>query len=111
MKLPIQYHPEIYLGPSIEHEKLDTLKAKINKHPKHSGFHIIALASNPREQLDIFNVSELLWSYYKKHPIYAVGIAADYEEALLLVERMVNECLNQRGDVLLKEFLQCGQSF
>ncbi len=109
MKLPIQYHPEIYLGVSIEHENLDTLKAKINKHPKHSDFHIIALSSNPRDQLDILHVKELLWTYYQKHPVYAVGIAADYAEALELVERMTSECFRQRGDVLLKEFLQCGQ--
>lgn len=116
MKLPIQYHQEIYLGESIENENLDKLKAKINAKKTRvsnkltwSDFYLIALASNPNDQLDIMNVKQLEQSYYHNHPVYAVGIAADYDEALLLVEKIVKECLQTRGDVSLKEFLQCPQ--
>ncbi len=109
MKLPVQYAPKIYLGPGIENENLDKLKAKLEKQPLLTGYHLITLASNSHDQLDIMEAKQLLQPYYQKHPVQVVGIAADHGDALLLVQNMVQDCLEARGDALLKEFLKCQQ--
>lgn len=110
MKLPVQYADEIYLGPGIENENLDKLKAKLDKQPLLTGYYLIALSSNPHDQLDIMETKQLLQPYYQQHPVQVVGIAADHEDAMLLVQHMVRDCLQARGDALLKEFLKCRQS-
>lgn len=107
MKLPVQYAERIYLGPGIENENLDKLKADLKKRPLLTGYYLITPASNSRDQLDIMEAGQLLQPYYRTHPVLVVGIAKDYEDALLLVQNMVQDCLEARGDVLLKEFLKC----
>lgn len=110
MKLPVQYTDEIYLGPGIRDVNLDKLKAKLDKQPLLTGYYLLTLSSNPHDQLDIMEVKQLLQPYYRKHPVQVVGIAADYDDALLLVQQMVQDCLQTRGDALLKEYLKCRQS-
>ena len=39
--------------------------------------------------------------------IRVIGIAKDYGDALKLVERITRECLRDRGDCNLKEYLLC----
>ena len=88
---------------------MDKLKEKLAKHPLKDGFYLITPAANSHDQLDIMETKQLLQPYYQKHPVQIVGIAADYEDALLLVQNMVRDCLNTRGDALLKEFIKCQQ--
>lgn len=110
MKLPVQYADKIYLGPGIENVNLDKLKAQLDKKPLMTVYYLICISSNPHDQLDIMEAKQLLQSYYQKHPVEVIGIAADHEDAILLVQQIVQECLQARGDALLKEFLKCRQS-
>ena len=107
MAVPVTYHPRLYLGDSISGKKLDKIKKKLENKPLFSGVFLIAFSRNPWDQLDIFAARQLVQSYYQKNPPYVVGIAGDHEEAVHMVERLVQECLETRGDCALKEYLQC----
>lgn len=107
MAISLNYHPEIYLGESIRAEKLDKIKKKLEKKPLFSGVFLITLSRNASDQLEIYDARQLAQSYYKNNPPYVVGIAGNYNEALSLVEQLVQECLQARGDCALKEYLLC----
>ncbi len=107
MASAVTYRPELYLGDSINGKKLDKIMKKLEKRPLLSGVFLIAISHSASDQLDILDARQLAQSYYKKYPLYVVGIAADREEALKLVERLVQECLEARGDCALKEYLLC----
>ena len=107
MSQKIQYLSNLYLGESISEKKLDKIKAKIDRHPILSGVWLIAISRNPKDQLEILSARQLEQKYYDKYPIQVIGIAASYEEAVAVVEKMVQECLAQRGDCALKEYLLC----
>lgn len=111
MSIDIVYHHSLYLGESIRKEKLDKLKKKLKKRPLLSGLFLITLSRNSSDQLEIYDAKQLAWGYYKKNPPYIIGLAGDYDEALSLIKRIVEECVKSRGDCSLKEYLQCQRSF
>ncbi|MDE6639710.1 MAG: hypothetical protein K2K63_04235 [Acetatifactor sp.] len=107
MAAKLNYHPDLYLGESIREKKLDKIKKKLENKPLLSGVFLIALSRNPSDQLEIYSARQLAQKYYAKYPPYVVGIAGNYDEAMKMVERMVQECVEKRGDCALKEYLLC----
>lgn len=107
MSNSVVYRPKLYLGDSINEKKLDKIMKKVKNKPLFSGVYLIAISRNASDQLDIFDAKQLVQSYYKKNSPYVVGIAGNHEEAVELVERIVRECLESRGDCALKEYLLC----
>ncbi len=107
MSVALKYHPRLYLGDSINVNKLDKIKKRLESRPLFSGVFLIAMSRNSSDQLDIYEAKQLVQGYYKKNPPYVVGLAGNYEEALTLVVQMTEECLVHRGDCCLKEYLQC----
>ncbi len=107
MAVKLNYHPELYLGESINAEKLDKIKKKLENKPLLSGVFLIAVSRNPSDQLEIYSARQLAQKYYAKYPPYVVGIAGSYDEAVAMVEQMVRKCIEERGDCALKEYLLC----
>lgn len=107
MEDKIIYHPFLYLGDDISEAKLDKIKKRLKDKPLLCNAYLITVSRNPVDQLEILSAKQLVQSYYSSYPVYVVGIACDYDTAVGLVERMVQECLKARGDCALKEFLLC----
>ncbi|MCM1025951.1 MAG: hypothetical protein NC432_05920 [Roseburia sp.] len=108
MAVRLTYHQALYLGKSIRQEKLEKIKEKLEKKPLSAKVFLIAISRNPIDQLEIYQAKQLAQRYYEKYPPYVVGIAGDYNEAVEMVEKLVQECLKERGDCALKEYLLCG---
>ena len=107
MAITLTYHPKLYLGEGIKRKKLDKLKKRLERRPLLSGVVLITLSRNPIDQLEIYEARQLQQSYYKKYPPFIVGLAADRQEAVEIVELIVQECIDKRGDCALKEYLSC----
>lgn len=107
MSTGLRYHPRLYMGKSINIKKLDKIKEKLESKPLFSRNYLIALSRNPSDQLEIYAARQLAQSYYQKNPPYVVGLAGSHKEAVELVVRMTEECLENRGDCCLKEYLKC----
>ena len=103
----LQFFPKLYLGEGINADKLDKIKKRLEEKPVLSNVYVITLAKNPENQLEIYDAKQLAQSYYVKYPPYIVGLASDHDEALAVLERIVQECFRARGDCRLKEFLIC----
>lgn len=103
----LTYHPRLYLGDSISGKKLDKIKRRLHTKPLLANVFLITIASNPRDQLDILDARQIAQPYYRGVQLDVVGIASDHEEAVVLVEQIVKECLRERGDCALKEYLLC----
>lgn len=68
------------------------------------GCYVIVLCDG-RDELEIYHCAYLRQRFYKKYPFRVVGLAGNYEEALLLVERMVQDTYAENGDYKIKEYL------
>ncbi len=107
MPTKLQFHPKLYLGESIKTAKLDKIKKKLERYPLLSGVFVITLSRNSSDQLDIYDAKMLWQKYYRNNPPFVVGIASNRGEAIEVVERIVTECVTERGDCSIKEYLQC----
>lgn len=103
------YHTKLYLGDSIDAEKLDKLKKMLEENPLFSGIFVIYISNNPSNQLDIIDSRMLTQSYYRKLSLYIVGLAGSHEEAIGLVKTMIEDCMQARKDCFIKEYLLCGK--
>lgn len=107
MKANVEFISNLYIGESIDRRKLDKIKKKLVSKPLLSNIYLITLAQNPNDQLDIFSARLLAQSYYQIITTKVIGIADGYDDAVRLLERIVNECLDARGDCSLREYLSC----
>lgn len=103
----INYHHRLYVGNSISASKLNKLKKRLEKTPHLCDAYLITISRNPSDQLEFFTAKQLVQKYYSQYPVYVIGIASDYEEAMTLIEKIVQECLQSRRDCALKEYLSC----
>ena len=101
----ITYYEKIYLGENITSEEAVKLKALLENQPLKANVYLITPSANEFDQLDIYHSKYLMQKFYKEHPPYIVGIAKKHEDAVALVEKMIQECVTARGDANLKEYL------
>ena len=66
---------------------------------------MVTLAANGRDLLDIRRVRSLAREGLRAELPLIVGLAKGYRESVEVVERIVQDCLAQTGDVDLKRFL------
>ncbi len=101
----LNWFPELYITDAAGRDS-DRVIEKLNKGKLVRGRHLITLASNPADQLDIVNTFWLKQKQCAKHLPPVVGLAASYEDALELVIRITEECLAETGDADLRSYVQ-----
>ena len=100
----MQFYRKLYISESLEKKKekimrrLKTGKLQIN-------VYIIALPSNERNQLEIYNSSLLMQPSFPKDNLFVAGIAKGYEEALELVEEITKEVYNETGGANIRAYI------
>lgn len=107
MAISVTFHEKLYIGDSIETKKLGKIKKKLQKAPFLTKVFLILPASNPNDQLDILEAKELSQPHYRGRVFLVLGIASNKGEAMGLVERMAVDCVKERGDCNLREFMAC----
>ena len=107
MAISVTFHEKLYIGGSIETKKMGKIKKKLQKAPFLAKVFLILPASNPNDQLDILEAKELSQPHYRGRRFLVLGIASDKGEALGLVECMASDCVMERGDCNLREFMAC----
>lgn len=103
----LAYHPKLYLGGSINRKKLEKIKKRLGKRFFGPDVFLVTLSRNNFDQLELYGAKELAHSYYRKNPPFVVGIAGNRDEAVEVVKIIVEECLRERGDCAIKEYLRC----
>ena len=86
-------------------QKLDKLKINLTEAPVLTKVFLITISTNPTEQLDILESKYLTYPYYNTHSLHVIGLAKTNAEAVGLVMRIVQDCLDEQGNVDLKSFL------
>ena len=61
--------------------------------------HFITVADNGRDLFDIYPAAVFKQKYFRKSDRVIIGVAGSYNSATELVERMINDCLQDRGNI------------
>ncbi len=99
------FHKKLYVDEEISKHKRKTIKNL--KHGKLMlGVYVIALSTNPQDELDIVPSYVLMQKVYKDMELLVVGIASDRDNALKLLNTMTMDCLNETGNVSLRQYFK-----
>lgn len=94
---------QLYLGNGIKHPAV--IKHKLRSRRLVKGTYVLRIAENNTDYLEILDASYYLQPVAHLEKNYIVGFAASYEEALELVEKMLQDCLEQTGEANLRAYL------
>ena len=101
----IRWYRKLYMGENAR-KKRYKIVWKVKHKAGIPGIYLITVPMFGNNQLEIVNSSELLQKHYNHTTTCIVGIAAGYEEALRLVERIVSEVLAETNNVNLRQYFQ-----
>lgn len=99
-----KFYKYLYWDENIPEKKRNRIKWRLKVSRRDKPCYVLALCEG-RDQLEIYNSLILLQSYYRKNPRFIIGIAAGYEEAVNMVQRMAEDCYRKNGDADLKKYL------
>ena len=96
-----------YITESVK-KKHPNLARELDEGNYSSKVWLITLSPNGQDLLDIRKASSLAAHGFDRIVPLLAGAAASKEEALTLVEKIVQDCLNKTGGVDLRSFLSRG---
>ncbi|MBO5303866.1 MAG: hypothetical protein J6A92_07440 [Lachnospiraceae bacterium] len=101
----MKWHRDLFVGESIS-RKQKKIKWKIMHNAGQLRIYVITLAANPANLLDIIPSWELLQKYYPKKDLYIIGLAGDYDEALVLAGKIVQEVYTKTKGFDIRSYIK-----
>ena len=86
-------------------KKKDKIMKKLDKKKLQPNLHVITLASNPENHLDIISGKFLFQPSFPQEDIFVVGIVKGYEEALQYVETIIQEVYHETGGTDIRSYI------
>lgn len=99
----MRFYKDLYVGESIKHPERVKWKLRVAAGQIH--VHLITISENGSNQLECFHNALLKQKVFHRKDHYVVGIAGNYEEALSLILKITQECVDETGKADLKTFL------
>ena len=99
----MKFYRRLYVGPSIRN--VNKIKWKLLTGRGQLGIYLISL-SRTSDQLDIFHCALLKQKYFDKKALQVVGIAEGREEAICLVQQMLQDTMDAGMEADIKGYLQ-----
>lgn len=82
------------------------IKEKVEKEKFQYPVFCVSLAFNPDNLLDIINVNELLFPYYKKQTCYILGLASSRRQAMIMAAAILTKLYRETGSLDVRSFYQ-----
>lgn len=101
----VTYSENLYLGEGVNEKKLNKIKRNIRQGRGRFDLYIISLSNNDSDQLDIFHNAMFKQKLYRKFDIRIVGLATSYDEALLVVQGILEDTIEKNGNANMKKYL------
>lgn len=100
----MRYYKYLYLSEGIRKKKRKIIR-KLNENKLQMNIHVITLAQNGKNQLEIYNSMLFLQTNFPNEDFFVVGIAKDYGEALEMVEEISQEVYNATKGADIRSYI------
>ncbi len=95
-----------YIGKKLKNTyDAEKLLSDLRRDVTDENYYVIALSSNEKNQLDIIHTLFLKSKWQRRMLPLVVGIASDKHEAYLIVNAIMNETMESRGDCNMRAYL------
>ena len=101
----MQFMGSLYVGETISAKQYKIVE-KVHKGEIVHGLYLIILSANPDNMLDLIPEEEALKDCYAKMQLKVVGIAIDKDEAIQLLQNIIEDSLRETGSADVRPFLK-----
>lgn len=101
----MKWYDNLYIGDSIAH-KADRIRWRVEHRRIIKPIYLITFPSNPDNLLDIIPARDLWLPGYPRQNLRIIGMAGDYDEALSLVQQIVEETLQETDTTDIRSYLK-----
>ena len=105
----MKWYDNLFLGEKAA-PKAAKMKWKISHNAGMVTAYVITFASNPDNLMDIIPSRELLQKGYPKKDMTIIGLGLGYEEALQVVQKIIQETYDHTGGTDVKSYLLTGRA-
>ena len=101
----LKWYKKLYIGDNSKKKARATVR-KLNQGRLVLSYYVITLASNEKNLLDFFPASQLKQKAFRSCCPMIVGLADGYEEALQLVQKIIEETYESQEDTDVRTYLK-----
>ena len=100
----MRYYKYLYLSEGIRKKRRKIIR-KLNENKMQMNIHVITLAQNEKNQLEIYNSMLFLQPDFPNENFFVIGIAKDYEDAIEMVEEISQEVYNKTKGADIRSYI------
>lgn len=101
----MKFYRNLYVSESLKKKKDKIIqKMKQGKYPL--TIYILALIEEGENQMEFYSAALLRQKVVSDDGIFVVGIAADYDDAVYLVEDIAKEVYEKTGDLDIRSYIR-----
>ena len=99
----MRYYKHLYLAEGIK--KKEKIIRKLEEKKLQMNIHVITLARNEKNQLEIYNSMVFLQPDFPYDDFLVVGLAKGYEDAVEMVEEIAQEVYNKTKGADIRSYI------
>ncbi len=99
----MRYYKHLYLAEGIK--KKEKIIRKLEEKKLQMNIHVITLARNEKNQLEIYNSMVFLQPNFPHDDLFVVGLAKGYEDAVEMVEEIAQEVYNKTKGADIRSYI------
>ena len=100
----MRYYKHLYLTEGLKKKKEKIIR-NLETGKLQPGVHVITLAVNEKNQLEIYPTIQFKQPAFPEQDLFVVGIAKGYDEAVELVEQIVQEVYDRTGACDIRSYI------
>lgn len=104
----MKWYKDLFVGESVT-GKIKKIKWKVEHNAGMLHTYVITFPSNSDNLLDMIPTRELLQKGYPKKNLHIIGIAGNYDEAVELVVKIIEETYDNTGTTDVYSYLKDGR--
>ncbi len=101
----MQFMGRLYVGESISSKEHEIVR-KVHNRQLVTNLYLIVLSTHPDNMLELILEKETLQECYPSSELKVVGIAGDKDEAISLVQNIIEESMCETGSADVRAFLK-----
>lgn len=100
------WYDDLFVGESICKRSKKRIIRRLSRRIILRAEYLLTIASGPDNLIDIISIRVVRQRYYPRKDLAVIGLAGNYEEALILAGEIVSSVYTVQGDFNLREFFK-----
>ena len=100
------WYDDLFVGKSISPRRKKRIIRKVNRRSILGTEYLLTLSANPDNLIDIINARVIRQRYYPRRNLVVIGLAGNYDEAIMLAGEIVSGIYAVQGNFKLREFFK-----